>query len=194
MAGYDSSTALVVTDVQNDFADPHGSLYVRDGELVVPLANHEIGRVIGANGLVLYTQDWHPEHTPHFKRDGGIWPVHCVRDTWGAAFHPLLQMRGDIVRKGTGGEDGYSGFSVRDPATGRMAETEMEPLLLAAGIQRVVILGLATDYCVKETALDAIRRGFGTVVLTEAIRAVDLRKDDGARALEEMTDAGVALE
>ena len=89
MTFYDERTALVVVDVQNDFADPSGSLYVREGEQVVPVVNAEIAQAVAAGALTVYTQDWHPPHTPHFKQDGGIWPVHCVEDTWGSAFHPI---------------------------------------------------------------------------------------------------------
>jgi nicotinamidase/pyrazinamidase len=126
---YDERSALVVVDVQNDFADPNGSLYVRGGEEVVLAANREIERAKEAGALVVYTQDWHPETTPHFEKDGGIWPVHCVRDTWGAELHPDLKIQGEIVRKGTGGEDGYSGFTVRDPSSGDEAPTALEGML-----------------------------------------------------------------
>jgi nicotinamidase/pyrazinamidase len=142
----------------------------------------------------VYTQDWHPETTPHFQKDGGIWPVHCVQGMWGAEFHPDLKIAGDVVRKGTGGEDGYSGFTVRDPRSGEESGTGLEDILLDGGIQRVVILGLATDYCVKETALDAARKGFETTVLADGIRAVNLEPGDADRALQEMHTAGVRIE
>jgi nicotinamidase/pyrazinamidase len=193
MAKYDSETALLVVDVQNDFADPAGSLYVRGGEEVPPLVNREIERASGAGAMVVCTQDWHPERTPHFARDGGIWPVHCVRDTWGAEFHAQLQVQGQVVRKGTGGEDGYSGFSNRDPSTGEERPTELESLLRHGGVSKVVICGLATDYCVKETAIDALAMGFGVVVLPEAVRAVDLEPGDGQRALEDLRRAGAVM-
>lgn len=194
MAAYDSSTALIVVDVQNDFADPNGSLYVSGGETIVPVVNEEMARARDAGALIVYTQDWHPESTPHFQKDGGIWPVHCVQETWGADFHPDLEVKGDVVRKGTGGEDGYSGFTIRDPASGAEASTELADLLRERGIERVVVVGLATDYCVKETALDAVRLGFETTVRAEAMRAVDLQPGDGDRALEEMTTAGARLD
>jgi nicotinamidase/pyrazinamidase len=194
VAAYDSSTALIVVDVQNDFADPNGSLYVSGGETIVPVVNEEMARARDAGALIVYTQDWHPESTPHFQKDGGIWPVHCVQETWGADFHPDLEVKGDVVRKGTGGEDGYSGFTIRDPASGAEASTELADLLRERGIERVVVVGLATDYCVKETALDAVRLGFETTVRAEAMRAVDLQPGDGDRALEEMTTAGARLD
>ncbi len=193
MRPLDRSTALVVVDVQRDFADPAGSLAVKDAALVVGAANEAAAAVRAAGGLVAYTADWHPEHTPHFAQDGGIWPVHCVAGSWGAAFHPDLLVEGPVVRKGTSGEDGYSGFTVRDPASGRTTPTELAALLRASGIDRVVVCGLATDYCVKATALDAVELGFATAVLTDGIRAVDLAPGDGQRALEEMAVAGVDL-
>jgi nicotinamidase/pyrazinamidase len=187
---YDDTTALVVVDVQNDFADPAGSLYVSGGEDVVPVVNDEISRARAGGALVVYTQDWHPGDTPHFVKDGGVWPVHCVKESWGAAFHPDLDVSGPVVRKGTGGEDGYSGFTVRDPESGEEHGTDLEAILRDHGIRRVVIAGLATDYCVKETALDALDRGFPTTVLGPTVRAVDLQAGDGDRALDAIRAAG----
>lgn len=194
MAEYDDKTALIVVDVQNDFADSRGSLYVRDGEAVVPIINQEIDAAAASGALVVYTQDWHPESTPHFEKDGGIWPVHCVQGTWGAELHPNLNVAGDVIRKGTGGEDGYSGFTVRDPRTGEKDATGLEELLRRRGVEGVVVAGLATDYCVKETAVDAARKGFATTVLSSAVRAVDLQDGDGKRALEAVEAAGGRLE
>ena len=190
---YDSSTALLVVDVQNDFADPAGNLHVQGGEEVVPVINAETHRAAAAGGLVVYTQDWHPPATPHFEKDGGVWPVHCVQGTWGAELHPELRVLGERVRKGAGGEDGYSGFSVRDPETGRKDSTNLEDILRARGIATVVIAGLATDYCVKETALDAARKGFTTIVLADAVRAVNLEPGDDERAFARMRQAGVQI-
>jgi nicotinamidase/pyrazinamidase len=193
MITHEPSTALLVVDLQNDFADRAGSLYVSGGEDVVPFANAEIERARTAGASVLYTQDWHPGTTPHFQKDGGVWPVHCVQDTWGAEFHPDLVADGPVVRKGVDGRDGYSGFSVRHPETGEVAPTRLESLLRVRSVERVVICGLATDYCVVETALDARRLGFDAVVLREGIRAVDLRPGDGDRAIERMIRAGVEV-
>ena len=194
MASYDPKTALIVVDIQNDFADPKGSLYVREGEKVVDVANREADRARAAGALLVYTQDWHPEVTPHFKKFGGVWPVHCVRETWGAQPPPRLKVDGEILRKGTGGEDGYSGFTVQDPVDGEKKPTYLEALLRKRGIERVAIVGLATDYCVKETALDALRLGFATTVLREGVRAVNLHPGDGERALEEIRAAGGQVE
>jgi nicotinamidase/pyrazinamidase len=194
MAFYDPSTALLVVDVQNDFADPSGSLSVRGGADIVPRLNAEIQRALEAGATVIYTQDWHPPSTPHFVKDGGIWPVHCVTDTWGAAFHPALVVAGPSVRKGINGEDGYSGFTMRDPVTGTDRPTELESMLREQGVARVVIGGLATDYCVRATAIDAVDRGFAAAVLTDAVAAVDLQPGDGERALEDVAAAGADLD
>jgi nicotinamidase/pyrazinamidase len=191
---YDSRTALVVVDVQNDFADPAGALSVAGGDAVVPVINAEIERARAAGALVAYTQDWHPPVTAHFEKDGGIWPVHCVAGSWGAELHPRLLDGGDAphVRKGANGEDGYSGFTMRDPVTGETIPTELEPVLRDAGVERVVVTGLATDYCVKATALDAARLGFATIVPLDAVAAVDLEPGDGERAIDELRGAGIA--
>jgi nicotinamidase/pyrazinamidase len=195
MLRYRPGVALLVVDVQNDFADPAGSLSVRGGADVVPIINGQVSLAHNHGALVAYTQDWHPEHTPHFAKDGGPWPDHCVQDTWGAALHPELVVPDDapIVRKGTSGEDGYSGFTMRDPVTGEDIPTPLEAVLHDAAVSDVVVTGLATDYCVKATALDAVRLGFTTTVLVDAVAAVDLAPGDGERALAEMQDAGVLL-
>lgn len=191
MQRYNAQTALIVVDVQNDFTDPNGSLYVMGGAAIVPRINGQVDEAIAAGAVVVYTQDWHPEHTPHFAQDGGIWPVHCVGGTWGAEFHPRLKVAGQTVRKGVNGEDGYSGFTMRDPKTGETIPTELGGLLRDRSIERVVVCGLATDYCVNATAIDSANLGFETAVLTDAIRAVNLKTGDNERAIEEMKRAGV---
>jgi nicotinamidase/pyrazinamidase len=194
MPTYDPRTALVVVDVQNDFADPRGSLYVRGAEELVPAIDREIAAATGAGALVVYTQDWHPEHTPHFAADGGLWPVHCVHDSWGAAFHPGLDVvDGEVVRKGLDGRDGYSGFSVRDPRSGDVDDTALHGILQGANIERLVICGLATDYCVVETVLDARTRGYPVDVVAEAIAAVNLQPGDGDTAIGRMHGAGAEI-
>lgn len=190
---YDPRTALVIADLQNDFASPEGSLYVRGAEQVVEEVNRQIAVASAAGSPVVYTQDWHPEHTPHFETDGGVWPVHCVAETWGAAFHPALVVGGEIVRKGAGTEDGYSGFTVRDHESGAESATLLEELLRDRGVERVIVVGLATDYCVKATALDAVSKGFETSVLLDAVAGVELEPGDTERAQDEMRAAGVAL-
>jgi nicotinamidase/pyrazinamidase len=195
MMRYRPGVALIVVDVQNDFADPAGSLSVRGGADVIPVINREAALATANGAVVVCTQDWHPEHTPHFAKDGGVWPDHCVQDTWGAALHPALEVSPEtpVVRKGANGEDGYSGFTMRDPTSGDTIATELEALLRDAAVDDVVVTGLATDYCVKATALDAARLGFATTVRTDAIAAVDLQPGDGERALAEMREAGVRL-
>lgn len=190
---YTPTTALLVVDVQNDFADPEGGLYVTDGEAVVPAVNDEVEAALAAGALVVYTQDWHPEQTPHFADQGGAWPRHCVRDTWGAALHPDLRVQGPVVRKGTEGEDGYSGFSVRDPVSGEESATELGSLLERAGVRRVVVTGLAEDVCVAATALDACRLGHEVVLPRWATRPVNLVEGDDVRALERLREAGVQV-
>jgi nicotinamidase/pyrazinamidase len=190
---YDPSTALIVVDVQNDFADPAGGLSVKGGDAVIDVINRHAMAAGRAGSKVVYTQDWHPVSTPHFAKDGGIWPVHCVAGTWGAELHQDLMVIGPTVRKGAAGEDGYSGFTMRDPRTGATRPTELDGILRAARVERVVVCGLATDYCVKATVLDSLGLGYRTAVLTDAIRAVDLSPGDGDRALEAMRAAGAEL-
>lgn len=190
---YDPRTALVVTDIQNDFADPSGSLYVAGAEGIVGLVNAEIRAAREAGAVVVYTQDWHPAQTPHFVTGGGPWPVHCVAESWGAEFVAGLVIAGPVLRKGTGGEDGYSGFTVRDPASGQASATELETLLRVHGVEALVVVGVATDYCVRETALDALRLGFAVTVVTAAVRAVDRPPGSGKAALAELAAAGAVL-
>ena len=190
---YGTATALLVIDVQNDFADPKGSLYVRDADLVVRAVNREIEAAHAAGALVVTTQDWHPPSTPHFAKDGGTWPVHCVADTWGAELHPELNPGDHQVFKGVGGEDGYSGFSIIHPTSGETSSTGLDALLREHGVRRVVVAGLATDYCVKETALDAVRLGYETTLVLDGVRPVELEAGDGQRAIDAMVAAGVSL-
>jgi nicotinamidase/pyrazinamidase len=190
---YGPKTALVVVDVQNDFADPKGSLYVTGGDQVIPLINQEVERATAAGAFVVYTQDWHPPTTPHFKKDGGIWPVHCVGATWGAALHPALRIEGPLVRKGSEGGDGYSGFTVRDPSSGETTATSLDELLRERNIERLVICGLATDYCVVETTVDARMLGYPVEVIAAAIRAVNLDPGDGDRAISRMREAAAEV-
>jgi nicotinamidase/pyrazinamidase len=195
MSNYDGDTALIVVDVQNDFADPQGSLYVAGGETIITLLNRQIVQAFTAEALVVFTQDWHPESTPHFEKDGGIWPVHCVAGSWGAELHPELDVPDDKprIRKGVSGEDGYSGFTVADPKTGKRSSTDLERLLREHEIKNLIVVGLATDYCVKATAIDGVAKGFKTTVLLEGVRAVNLHRGDGDKAIVEMKAAGVEV-
>ena len=193
MSRYDERTALVVVDLQNDFADPSGKLALSGGDAIIPAVNDAVRSALDAGAFVVGTQDWHPASTPHFAKDGGIWPVHCVAGTWGAELHPSFEVpiEAPRVRKGAHGEDGYSGFTMRDPQSGAETPTELEGMLRERDIERVVVCGLATDYCVRATALDAVRLGFAVTLLGAAIAAVNLAPDDGDRALSEMAEAGV---
>jgi nicotinamidase/pyrazinamidase len=197
MQRYDDRTALVIVDLQNDFADPSGGLAVHGGANLVPIINGEIAMARAALALIVFTQDWHPPSTPHFAKDGGTWPVHCVAETWGAELHPDVDAEAAAdaprIRKGANGEDGYSGFTMRDPVSGEEHSTGLEALLRARSVERVLVCGLATDYCVKATAVDAARLGFDAVVLRDAVRAVELEAGDGSGALDEMTAAGVRI-
>jgi nicotinamidase/pyrazinamidase len=193
---YDALTALIVVDVQNDFASPSGSLSVPGGESVIPFINDQVRAAADAGAQIVYTQDWHPASTPHFDKDGGIWPVHCVGDTPGAEFHPGLDVVDGTIRikKGVGGEDGYSAFNIRDPESGVESATGLADQLRGLDVHKVVVLGLALDYCVKETALDAVAEGFETVVLADGTCAVNLSPGDGSRAVARLAAAGALVE
>jgi len=189
---YAPDVALVVVDVQNDFADPAGGLYVEGGEQVVDAVNAEIGAATAAGSFVVYTQDSHPPQTPHFAAQGGVWPVHCVAGTWGAELHPRLRVEGPVVRKGTDGSDGYSGFSVRDPVSGEREATSLASQLSTRGIKRLVVVGLAGDVCVKETALDGMRLGY-EVEVPLTTTAMVAGPDVVGPVSEELREAGATV-
>jgi len=197
MAEYGDATALIVVDMQHDFADPTGSLYVRGGERTVAPIAAEIAAARAAGATVVFTQDWHPEHTPHFAVDGGIWPVHCVMGTPGAELVPgLLPAGGEpghLVRKGSGPEDGYSGFSVLDIVTGERKGTELQTILESAGVRELVVVGLAGDWCVKATAIDGAELDYPVTVPLPLTRFVELEAGDTDRAVAAMRDAGVTV-
>lgn len=179
-------TALIMVDVQNDFC-PGGSLAVFKGDEVVDRLNLLQAEV----GVVVATRDWHLPMTKHFKVGGGIWPVHCVERTRGAEFHPKLKLDDAVVfSKGMDPNDdgGYSGF---DGTT--ESGVSLEAFLRSKGITHLLIGGLATDYCVKATVLDALKRGFKVTLECKAIRSVDLNSGDGEKAIKEMTDAGAII-
>ncbi len=184
-----SSDALIVIDLQNDFC-PGGSLAVAGGDGVVPVLNRYIERFTRAKLPVFATRDWHPENTRHFKTHGGLWPPHCIQGTRGAEFRADLALPDDaiVVSAGMGSdEEGYSGFDGRD-----QRGVPLNDALRARGVERVFVGGLATDYCVKETILDALRHGFKAVLLEDAVRGVNLRPDDSQRAIAEMIRAGAS--
>ena len=188
-------TVLIGVDIQNDFID--GSLAVTDGEAVVTPFNRTAEATRRIGGTVVLTRDWHPEETPHFDPFGGPWPVHCVAETTGAAFHSdlTIQPHDVIVSKGMGKTDGYSGWE--GVATdGRTLETIIAPTTQVEKV-RVFIGGLATDYCVKATAIDiaqtfATDERVATYLMRDAVRGVEVTAGDTARALREITNAGVA--
>lgn len=186
-------TALIVVDCQNDFADPQGSLYVDGGNRVIGAVNVVIADAVAAGSPIFYTQDWHPEKTPHFKKYGGIWPVHCVAGTWGAEFHPALVRTGRVVRKGRSGEDGYSGFTMRDSVDGTEIPTELDDLLRQSKVESIVVTGLALDYCVKETAIDGVDLGYRTLVPLVLTAAVNLHAGDGEAAVAEILASGAKV-
>jgi nicotinamidase/pyrazinamidase len=184
-----STDALIIIDVQNDFC-PGGSLAVTGGNEVVPVLNQYIERFARAKLPIFATRDWHPENTRHFKIHGGLWPPHCIQGTQGAEFRADLALPDDVVIVSAGmapDEEGYSGFDGKD---GNGAG--LNNLLRARGVERVFVGGLATDYCVKETVLDALRHGFKAVLLEDAVRGVNLRPDDSERAIAEMVSAGAS--
>ena len=185
--------ALIVVDMQHDFGDPSGALYVKGAEDIIAPIAQAIADTRSAGGYVIYTQDWHPEQTPHFADFGGLWPVHCVIESAGADLLPGIPLDGPVVRKGSGPEDGYSGFSVLHLPTGQNRETELSALLDENGIMAVTIVGLAGDWCVKSTAIDGIRLGYRVTVPLALTRFVELNPGDTEQAITQMRDAGVTL-
>ena len=172
--------ALVIVDFQNDFA-PGGALAVPHGDQIAGRISELLDS--GRFDLVVATRDWHPADHGSFAAQGGIWPPHCVQGTPGAELHDGLdRARVDvIVDKGQDPQtEGYSGFQ----------QTELEQVLRDAGVDRVTVVGLATDYCVRHTALDALRAGFDVTVDREGVRGIDAKPGDAERALDEVREAG----
>ena len=175
------SDVLIVVDPQNDFL-PGGTLAVAEGNRIFDPLNAVIPRF----RRLYATRDWHPKNHKYFAAEGGPWPYHCLQNTLGAAFSPRLDASrlNAVISKGTDPDtDGYSGF----------AGTDLERRLREDGVTRVFVAGLATDYCVKATAIEARQRGFDVVVLTDAIAAVNVKAGDEAAALREMADSGSML-
>jgi nicotinamidase/pyrazinamidase len=171
--------ALLIVDVQNDFC-PGGALAVPEGNKVVPVINSLMDRF----DVIVASKDWHPPKSIHFDK----WPPHCVQNTPGAEFHPKLQSARiqQVFLKGTGNkDDGYSAFEATN--------VDLESYLKSKGVSELYVTGLATDYCVKASALDARKRNFKTCVVTDAVAAVNVQPRDGEKALEELKAAGVAL-
>lgn len=179
--------ALLIIDVQNDFC-PGGALAVADGDQVVPVLNRCIERFSAAKLPVFATRDWHPEKTSHFKSGGGLWPPHCIQGSKGAEFHTDLKLPSDTIVVSAGmaaDEDGYSGFEGHDAGGVKLAD-----LLRKRGVERIFVGGLATDYCVKFTVIDALKEGFKAVLIEDAVRGVNLQPGDSDRAIAEMKRGG----
>jgi nicotinamidase/pyrazinamidase len=182
--------ALIIVDLQNDFC-PGGSLPVANGDAVVPVLNRYIEQFTAAGFPVIATRDWHPAKTSHFREYGGLWPPHCVQGTAGASFHADLRLSDNviIVSKGAAADaDDYSAFQAVSSDGVALAD-----LLRGRGVARLFVGGLATDYCVKQTVLDALRLGFKVVLIEDGIRGVDLKPGDSRQAVEEMVRAGAML-
>ena len=178
----DSKSALILVDVQNDFC-PGGSLAVRDGDAVVPVLNAYATRFAAAGAPIYATRDWHPANHLSFAEQGGIWPAHCVQESHGAAFHAELRLPegATIISKAQKqDEEAYSGFG----------GTDLAARLRAQGVESVYVGGLATDYCVKSTVLDALQEGFDTYFLADGSRGVEVQPGDVAAAEAEMAGAG----
>ena len=184
MSPQGNGRALIVVDVQNDFC-PGGALAVERGDEVVEPLNRLIKEFLERGEPVYKSRDWHPVRTKHFADYGGTWPVHCVQNTRGAEFHEDLldDQRVRVVSKGMGDEDSYSAFD----------GTTLAEDLRRKGVGEVWVGGLATDYCVKNTVLDALREGFRVRALSDAMRAVNLQPGDDQRAIEEMRAAGAEI-
>lgn len=182
-----NKSALVIVDVQNDFC-PGGSLPVKEGDRVVPALNGYIELFKSAGMPIYASRDWHPDKTVHFKAFGGKWPPHCIQGTVGAQFHPGLKVPRDItiMTKGESpDEDSYSAFQAHDDKGRLFAQS-----LKAAGITQLFVGGLATDYCVRATVLDALKAGFDVVLLLDAIKGVDVKQGDSKKAMDEMMEKG----
>ena len=185
----DRSPALLIVDVQYDFC-PGGALAVPGGDEVIEPLRRAAAR-FAALGLPVYaSRDWHAPESTHFADRGGTWPVHCVQGTSGARIREELALPSStlIVTKGHGDDDGYSAFSGEVSGRGRLGDD-----LRARGVTHLYVGGLATDYCVRHSVLDALREGFEVTVLGDAVRAVDVTAGDGERALEEMRGAGAEI-
>ena len=183
----ENKASLIIVDVQNDFC-PGGALPVANGDQVVAPLNRYIEKFTREKLPIFATRDWHPEKTRHFKAHGGIWPPHCIQDTKGAEFRADLALPKDAVIVSAGmafDEEGYSGFDGVDSSGAHLAD-----LLRRAGVSRIYVGGLATDYCVKQTVLDGLENGFAVTLLEDCVHGVDLKPGDSARAVEQMVAAG----
>jgi len=182
--------ALILVDVQNDFC-PGGALAIPAGDRVVEPLNRAAAAFAAAGLPVFATRDWHPPQTHHFQPFGGPWPVHCVQDSVGAAFHPELRLPAGTILLFKGIDERLDGYSAFDGV--EETGTTFSQLLAEHGIDHLCIGGLATDYCVRTTVLDARKRGLTVTVLSDAVAGVDLQPGDSIRALAEMQAAGARM-
>jgi len=185
-----ADSALLIVDVQNDFC-PGGALPVSEGDSIVPKINDYIRLFRQANRPIVASRDWHPSQTTHFVTQGGPWPRHCIQNTPGSQFHPDLALPLDtlVISKGMGAdEDAYSAFQARDDQDRLLVDR-----LRTLGVEHLYVGGLALDYCVKTSALDAVAEGLQTTLLIDATRAVNLKPHDAELALEELVRSGVGL-
>lgn len=185
--------ALIVVDTQNDFC-PGGALAVPHGDEVIEPINQLVERFIRDGQIVIYTKDHHPADHASFKVNdpNGIWPPHCVQNTQGWEFHPDLKVEGKTFYKAfLTEEDSYSGFGGHIEAD--MKSQSLEDYLRTQGVEEVVVVGLALDYCVKSTAIDAHKLGFKSMVVLDGTRAVNVNPDDGDKAVEEMKGMGITV-
>jgi len=184
------NSALVIVDVQNDFC-PGGALEVYNADEIILVINRYMELFRGKGLPIIASRDWHPRETKHFEKYGGIWPEHCVQRSFGAMFRAGLLLPPDILvfSKGMDPErDDYSALQARND-TG----TSMTDVLKKVGIRELYICGLATDYCVRQTALEGLHLGFSITVLVDAVRGVELNPGDSKRALDELEAAGAVL-
>ena len=185
-----TGSGLLVVDVQNDFC-PGGALAVPNGNRVVSVLNDYLDAAVGHDVIIYASRDWHPAITNHFKPYGGVWPVHCVQDTEGARFHPGLRLppTAIIVTKGEDPDKpGYSAFDGHTPAG-----TPLLTDIRERRIDHLYVGGLATDYCIKHSVLDALAAGLTVTLLEDAIAGVDVRPGDSARAVAEMREKGARV-
>jgi nicotinamidase/pyrazinamidase len=190
VAAFGAGDGLLLVDPQNDFC-PGGSLPVPEGDRVMPVLNAWAAAAAAAGAPIFVSRDWHPPRTTHFQAFGGVWPPHCVQGTPGAAFHPDLHLPPGavIVSKGMGEtEDAYSAFQARDEH-----ERPLARLLRERGVQHLYVMGLATDYCVKASALGGLEAGVRVTVVSDGMRAVNLQPTDGEQAIAELQAAGVVV-
>jgi len=177
------NTALIAVDIQNDFCRG-GALPVPEGDTVIPVLNSYQEKFLHTGGTIVFTRDWHPANHSSFKEFGGLWPVHCVQNTKGARFHPDLRFPDTAILVSTATDpekEAYSGFE----------GTRLAKVLKRLGVEAIFVGGLATDYCVKATALDGVKKGFTVYFLEDASRGVNVHPGDSQKAIEEMKAAGI---